>query len=240
MNSSEQEKFMPYIGGAAPTEPVEKPLSAMTADLMNEAAMDPFAGISERKRFNTGSLILAGVIVAAGAGLWFMRSLSKAGAASIDTQAEANVEKFISSLTGKAAPGAPSSQVSVLAVLSGSYAERQVPLSAVQRNPFILFDEALAPTPTSGGDGDPNLTRKQADRRTQFEKAAAKLEVKSVLMSATPLANVSGKIVRQGDEIVTADQVVLRVAEITKDAVRVVGEDAAVQLNVSFTIPLKR
>ncbi len=250
MTESHEPQEMPVFSGEMEPQAMERPLSAMTAEMEAEA-VDPFGAISEKKKFNAGSLVLVAVVVVACGGLWFMRSLSKAGAASVaSSEMDASIEKFISGLGGPAAgkDGKPSnvlptSDANVLAVLNGSYTERQVPLQAVQRNPFLFYDEnAVQPTEATVAPVDTSaatMAKRQADRKSQFEKAAGKLELKSVLMGSNPLANISGRIVRRGEEIV-GENVALRIEEITKDSATLIGEDASLNLSVSFTIMLKR
>ena len=60
-------------------------------------------------------------------------------------------------------------------------------------------------------------------------------------MSSQPLANISGKIVRKGDEYVAQpDNIVFRVDDISKDSVTLVGEDAALNIRVPVTLLLRR
>jgi hypothetical protein len=219
----------------------------LTSELIDETGLDPLGGISEGRKFNAGSLVLVAVVVMGCGGLWFMHSLSKVGAAGTGNgDIEAKIETFISGLNGKAPinaskPTTPlgTGDANVLAVLNGSYTEKQIPLSDVQRNPFIIYDEGPAEAPRD--DSSALLKRKQADRRAQFEKAAAKLELKSVLMSSRPLANIGGKIVRQGEEIVSlTDNITFRVDEIFKDSATLVAEDESLSLIVPLKIVLKR
>lgn len=218
-------------------------------DLIDETALDPLANITERKKFNAGSLVLVLVVTVACGGLWFMRSLSKVGAATqAPTDIEASIEQFINKLKGNEtlAPDKPASALvqadaGVLAVLSGSYTERQVPLENVQRNPFIIYGESPVALTSMDDGGDTDVTRRRAQRQEQYEKAVSRLELKSVLMSSQPLANISGKIVRKGDEYVAQpDNIVFRVDDISKDSVTLVGEDAALNIRVPVTLLLRR
>jgi hypothetical protein len=79
------------------------------------------------------------------------------------------------------------------------------------------------------------------EQKNLINKAAARLELKSVIMSAEPLAIVSGKIVRRGDEmVVDPENVAFRVTEITADSVTMVAEDAALDLVVPVKLVLDR
>lgn len=228
----------------------EKSIPLGVGDMMGDASLDPLATVSEGRKFKAGSLVLVIVIIVACAGLWFMKSMTRVGAAQVgNSEVEASIEKFISSLSGKASmsnsAATPSNALgstdaNVLAVLSGSYIERQIPLDGVQRNPFIIYGEAStdvsAPEQAAG-----SFASRRIEKQTAFEKAAERLELKSVLMGSQPLANIGGKIIRKGEELVMQpENVAFRVADITKESVTVVGEDASLNLNLTFIIVLKR
>jgi hypothetical protein len=209
------------------------------------AGLDPLSGGETRRRFNTGSLVIVAVIVIACGGLWFMRTLTTVRASSGgDTSIEQTVEKFIKNLRGdetgsvRTSPNLlTGSDRGVLEVLNQTYTERQVPLSDVARNPFIIYDEIGGPAVPADNSGSKTL----ADRRIAIERAAAKLRLKSVIMGSQPLANISGKIVRVGEEMVSEpDNVPFRIIEITSDFVILEGIDAALNLKVEINLPLKR
>lgn len=206
--------------------------------------LDPLAGAETRRRFNTGSLVLVGVIAIACGGIWFMRTLTAVRASSGgNTNIEQTIEKFIKNLRGDE-PGIARTSPNlltnndrgVLEVLNQTYIERQVPLSDVKCNPFIMYDEIGGPlVPTDTG------SKTVADRRLAIERAAEKLRLKSVIMGSQPLANISGKIVRAGEEIVSEpDNIPFKVTSITSDFVMLEGLDAAMNLKVEINLPLKR
>ena len=223
----------------------EKSIPLGVGDMIEPTALDPLVTASGAKKFKAGSMVLVIVIIMACAGIWFMKSLSKVSAVTGgNSDIEASIEKFISGMKGSSAKDGSSNSssalnstdASVLAVLSGSYVEKQIPLDGVQRNPFILFNETAPVGPVASDDSG-----MAARRRGEIEKAATQLQLKSVLMGSQPLANIGGKIVRQGEEIVLQpDNITFRVTEITKESVTVVGEDARMNLSVPFTIFLKR
>jgi hypothetical protein len=218
--------------------------------MTDELGIDPLANVSEQRRFNTGSIILVAVVGVALTGLWFMRTISQvSGNSGTDTDAQIAIEKFIKGMKGgasgdpKNASALVKSDPNVLSVLSSSYTERQVPLENVQRDPFILPGDATTETfPTnSGQDEAVQLSKKRKERTTAFEQAAERLVLKSVIMSSTPLANLNGKIVRVGDELVSEfDNTTFRVTAITNESVSVVAEDPLLDVSVNVTIPLRR
>jgi hypothetical protein len=214
------------------------------SDLADDLVMDPLAGSAERKKFNAGSFILLGVVVLACAGLWAMRSLSHVKTASRgNTELEATIEKWI-----KAAKNASSSSALLgdgatsISTLTTNFTQRQVQLTNVQRNPFIFPDEEVVPVVLQpGDDGSKALAQRRAARQAAIEQAASRYELKSVIMSAQPLANVSGKIVRVGDELVSSgDNTAFRVAAIAADSVKLVAEDPALDIVVTINLVLKR
>lgn len=216
----------------------------------DDAALDPLANVSEGRKFNAGSFVIVIVIIVACGGLWFMRSLSKVSAVTGATSdVEASIESFLKTFkVDKSLPGGQKSSTalaqtdaSVLAVLSGSYTERQVPLSGVQRDPFVIYGEAPVAIGTTTDAAAGSFAHRRQEKLALFEKAATRLDLKSILLSSRPLANISGKIVRLGDEFVSPmDDVAFRVAEITKDSVTLIGEDPTLNLTVPVTLLLKR
>jgi hypothetical protein len=211
------------------------------------SALDPLAGAETARRFRSGSIVLVGVVAIACGGLWLMRTVTSVRASSGRTnEIEQTVEKFLSAIKGDEASGlGPSSSTlanadqGVLDVLKQTYTDRQVPLSDVQRDPFIIFDETGG-TPVAG-DGEGMHSRLVASRKAEFDKAAATLRLKSVIMGSQPLANISSKIVRAGDEFVAEPHnVTFRVLEITSDLVKLKAEDPILNLTVGIDLLLKR
>ena len=224
----------------------EKSMPLGVGEFAGENGLDPLANAGEKKKLNTGYLAIVAVVIIAGAGLWFMRAMSQVSASSSGGDAELTISKFLQSLQGGSTSKQPSDNIvrtdaNVVSVLSETYTNKQVPLSDVQRNPFILDgegDDVVIPETTPGEDPKPKAL---AVMKAKFEKAAAGFELKSVIMSSSPLANVSGKIVRVGDELVAGDdELPFRVSEITADSITLVGEEPVLNLTVPVTIKLKR
>jgi hypothetical protein len=205
-------------------------------ELGDDISLDPLAGTGTRRKFNGGSLVLIGVIAMAFAGLFFMRTLSKVSAADGGKNSmEDKVKKFL-----ETRPKAGSNDPTIVFDIGGSYTERQIPLDNLQRNPFIIFDDVPLPENT-GPVTDKNAAKRLADRRMQFQKAYDKLALKSIIMSSNPMASVSNKIVRRGDEIsIDPEGVTFRVIEITADNVSLVAEDVEFNLIENYTLTLKR
>lgn len=208
--------------------------------------LDPLAGAGEARRFRSGSLLLVVIVVIACAGLWFMRSLSHvAGASSTKSDVEQSIEKFLgardTSKNPKAATSKKNTDANVLAVLSASYIKNQVPLESVRCNPFILPGEGEVVTtvapPVMGETTEQAMARARTARQKDIDAAASKLAVKSIIMGSQPLANISGTIVRIGDELAPEGfDVTFRVSAITSDGVTLVAEDLALGMHVEVPV----
>lgn len=205
-------------------------------DLGDEASLDPLAGTGQRKKFNGGSLVLVGVIVMALAGLFFMRTLSKVSASSGGKNSnEDKVKKFLDSRGNKTGP-----DPAVVFDIGSSYTDRQVPLTDVQRNPFILPGEGMK-LPDQPDTTDRGAAKRLTDRKLQFEKAYAKLALKTIMMGSNPMASLNGRIVRRGDEItIDPESVTFRITEITADSLSLSAEDTSLGLQMNYSLELKR
>lgn len=215
-------------------------------DFADEMNLDPLSGAGERRRLNGGVLLVAFVVLMAAAGLWGMRTLTRVNiAVASNAELDGSIEKFLKSLkasekksSSKNAATIGGTDANLLAVLSESYTERQVPLDAVQRDPFVLFDEPV-PSGTAAPVTQNDHARQATERRSAMEQAATRFELKSVIMGSQPLANVSGTIVRVGDELL-ANDVAFRVADITSDTLTIIANDVALGVKVEVVLRLKR
>lgn len=212
---------------------------------------DAFGDIDgeEKRKLNSGALLLVGVVVIAIVGLFSMRTLTRASAAGDGpTEVEQSIESFLTLLqdskSGEPTPrdfqlGAD--EAAVLDILNESYASRQVALAHVQRNPFIIFEESGKPDAPSSSRGPDPMVRKRQDRQSLFEQAAGRLEVRSVLMGTTPLATINNTIVQVGGTIVAEpENVTFRVLSISTDSVKVIAEDTELKVKHETTLSIDR
>lgn len=225
----------------------ERSLPIGVGDMVgDDAAFDPLATASESRRFRGGSIVLVVVIVIACGGLWFMRSLSNvSGAAGAISDIEKSIEGFLSNRDTKGNIKAAQSrgEADVLRVINESYSDKFVPLNSVQRNPFILpgENESKIVTPITGDEPAEVLARARAQRQREIDSASSRLSVKSIIMSNSPLANISGMIVRVGDEIAPeGSEVSFRVMAITPDTVTLVTDDLALGMHVEIPLTMRR
>lgn len=254
------ENFQTHTGPAAGIERDERTMPLGMGDLnnaddagtggeMNELA-GAFSGGESKRRLNGGGLVLVAVVLTAVGGLYSMRTLTKASAASDQTSAvEKSINEFIDGLMGTTdAKGATKtakagSSEAVLDVLTETYTKRQVPLSDVQRNPFVIFDDvAVAPVApvVNPVEFDPKVQLRK-DRTALFEQAGARLRVRTIMMGSSPLANIDNKIVRMGDTVVAEpENVEFIVVAIAPDFVELQAEDKALEVVVRVTVNLRR
>jgi hypothetical protein len=213
-----------------------------------QVAADPLAGEgTHRKRIDSGSLLIGIVIIVAAAGLFSMRTLARvtvptAGASEFDE----TIEGFLRLLNVQ--DQAPSSEIvdvatggSVLEIINEQYTERQVPLAEVQRNPFIIWTPITRTTTDNPDTVDHLWEQQRAEREAEVRKAAERFTLKSVLMGSTPLANLSDKIVREGESIlVQPESVEFRVVSIEPDSVTLFASEPRFELSLQIEVILVR
>jgi hypothetical protein len=204
-----------------------------------------------KRSLNSSALLLAVVVIVAIAGLFSMRTITRASAATdLPNEVEQSIETFLSILQssqhGGRADGSRSlmaDKPGVLEVLNESYVSRQVSLEDVQRNPFIIFEEpanGAAPSPMRPVGADP-MIQKRADKRALFQQAAGRLELTSVLMGSTPLATINRNIVQVGATVIAEPEgVPFRVVTITSDYVVVAAEDRELDVKHEATLTIDR
>ena len=230
------------------SEPTQTPLGtgAFAAEDGDLDGLDD--GLAKKRR--TGPLILIAVVLLAVGGLFCMHALSKiTGAFEGNSEIEATITKFLNSVTGTelgnsagSARDLVASHRAVVDILSDDYTDLQIPLSDVQFNPFVLDRGAQPisqPEVDLGDDDDRRLERKRAKRRETILSAAGSLRLKSVIMGRTPLANISGSIVRIG-EVVSVDheEVDFHVTAIMNDSVTITANEPQLTLKVDVVLKL--
>jgi hypothetical protein len=239
----------PAQGGAEPQD-VTMPLG--TGDIGDETALDPLAGARNNRKIGGGGLLIVAVVVVAVAGLFSMRTLTKATAwDSFDSETEKIIEGFLNSVQKDGETPEDGADLKaamkderVLAVLSEPYTKRQVALQDVQKNPFIL-DQTVPVTPPNLNPSDPDPARKQwlerrEQRRTQLEQVGEDLKLTSVMDGSVPLAVIEGRIVRVGDTFTVAPvEATFRVTAISAHAVKLVAEAPEYELKVPVKLVLE-
>lgn len=212
--------------------------------------LDLLDGSAKKRR--TGPLVLIAVVVLAVGGLFCMHALSKITAAVRgDTSIEKTIDRFLSSVTrsqaGRSSQSAGElvrSHRAVVDVLSDDYTALQIPLTAVQFNPFVIQrDSQLVhqAVPDARDEESRRLERSRAKRREQIESAGHSLRLKSVIMGSVPLANLSGLIVRVGEVVpIETEGIEFRVTSITHDSVTLTANEPSLKLKVEVVLELNR
>ncbi len=230
------------------SEPTQMPLgtAAFAAEDGDLDGLDD--GLAKKRR--TGPLILIAVVLLAVGGLFCMHALSKiTGASQGNSEIEATITKFLNSMTGAqlgnskgSAKDLVASHRAVVDVLSDNYTDLQIPLSDLQFNPFVIDrgPQPIAEPEVDFGDDDARrMERKRVKRREEIQSAADSLRLKSVIMGGTPLANISGTIVRIGEVVpVDHEEVDFHVIAITKDSVKLTAHEPLLTLKVEVILEL--
>lgn len=213
-----------------------------------DSSLDPLAGAETVKRSSAGTMLIIAVIVIAAGGLFSMRFLAKVSANSqTDGEVEQNIVSFLAMIDG--GPGTKSqdsvlfkNDTTVLNVLKESYTEHQVPIENLAKDPFNLGDgETELVTPEPGDTSNRAWEQQRREKLQAIEAASKTLQLTSVMLGATPLANLNGKILRVGDTLnLDKQEVVFRVTKIESDSATLVGEDAALNVRFEVTVSIKR
>lgn len=189
------------------------------------------------KKINSGMLILGLTVLVAVGGLMSMRAIGRAtGAVKGKTDVEKTIEEFLTTLSGSAKERGVTISDAVLVsndgllnVLTDNYTHRQVALTDVQRNPFILYQAPVetvteSPVYDDGAEANRQLKIRQDAARADFIKAMAPVKLKSVIMGSQPMANLSGKIVQVGEVIPLGETIKAKVLEISAESITIGAE----------------
>lgn len=213
--------------------------------------LDPLSGIEGGKRINAGAILLVVVVVVAAAGLYSMRTLTRASAdINSDNEAESVIDEFMRVFsTDTATPGRSNNnridEDNPLIVLNETYTDRQVPLNDVHRNPFVLFEGQSRDVEIPKNTGNTESQR-LAERikvvRSAIMTSGNKLKLNSVLLGSQPLANISGQILTIDQEIEheRSDEFSLKVKEVGSDEVVIIGEDHEGLASVEIVLEIER
>jgi hypothetical protein len=207
-------------------------------DFETEGGGDPLlTGGDEERRLNTGVLLIVVVLLLAVGLLFTMRQLSQAPVEAEQTEAEGQIAEFLTKLANDSGEDR-----NALTVIKNDFP--QVQLSDVQRDPFQAFDRDAVITPNGS---TPVATNDTASRLREQEARYAELqqighqgiELKSVLMGRPPLANINGKVVRVGEDVMVGS-VAFMVVSIETDMVKLMTEDEAHGIAVEVEVMVER
>jgi hypothetical protein len=248
VNLNESNLTVPDEDGAVERK-AAAPLGTEFAPTEEFAGHDPLAGAVVGKRLNGGFILISAVILSAVAGLFSMRKLAELTAATdINEQVEETIEGFLDKLAGTGSdpsgaqdPTRSAHEQHVMAVITESYADRQVPLEDVKRDPFRLDGDTKPDIVVEEEDPEKAKEDRQAAERQRIIKAAEALALKSIVGGSTKMALIGGSIVRVGETVSnTAGNITFRVTDVTTSSVDLVAENTELELTVNVTIYLDR
>lgn len=233
-------------------EPMVRPLGVGD---FSDSESNGLGSDEPKKRFRSSTILIAVVVFASAAGLYSMRTLSRAAAnAGSDATLEATIEGFLASISGaeKKTDDNPfqvikaEDEEKALAALTDDRTDRQVDLKEVQKNPFVLFEEKRSETAaeTPRDDGAEAKRREELARlRKQFsdtcDRAAKNLRLMMVMRGSNPAANISGKVVYAGDTLkVERDNVTFTIESIDDYSVVLVVTDPATDFTYRATLTM--
>lgn len=181
--------------------------SSGSFDGSSDGSMDgALAGASARvrRRISSGSLILAGVVLASGFSLWTMRAIDRAAASGPKTSPE--IEEIVKkALDPQNALAASADKPEVFVNRTQPPTDLQVPAEEVQKNPFVVYQSPTAAQPVAEKPKDeaPKVDH-VAEWQSKVDAAAAAIRLQSTLSGggekgAVGIANINGHMMRIGE-----------------------------------------
>ncbi len=216
-----------------------------------DSSFDPLAGAEGVKRSNSGTILIILVILVAAGGLFSMRTLAKVSA-SVDSggDVESSIEGFIATLTGNTSNANGNQSVLLrdddptIEALNTTRTELQVPWVNVLKNPFELRTKSTDSTTVDPIDPNSSDRLWEQRRRTKLqsiEAASARMQLTSVLLGSSPLANINGKILRINETItMEREGVTFRLLSVDSDQATLLASDKALDINYEFTVQIDR
>jgi len=235
------------------------PLGIGDEPVDGDLSLDPLGGASAAKRSLAGPLLIGLVVVVAVVGLFSMRTISSAVASSEPGEEVAAAIDDITRRGNEKTKPRPrldpivevimDEKITEMNSISEPFTNKQVRLDQVQKNPFELGQE-IAPPPPPPTSAGPDPAVIIAERKAEITKAAAKLQVTSIMTGASPMALVNGELRRLSDMIVmdlgkpTPDApqraVAFEITAIEKTSVTVSAEDVELGIRMEFDLIIER
>lgn len=214
-----------------------------------EENFDPLAGAEEKRRIDSGIILMGVVVVLACGGLFSMRWMASAIAGDMQSNpdnVDATIDRWFALLSGTSSVETEGVSEEVLGQLDvDQFANHQVALQNVQRNPFILgFEkktaEIIEASTTMDWDPDKERQKDQKRRFMEFQDASKRLVVTSIMAGENPLASVNNRVVQLGGVIVSDNDVSFTVVAIDNDGVAVKAYDESLDVAFETTVVLER
>jgi hypothetical protein len=191
----------------ASLDPTLQPLGEQPEPVSEQAQAAAAMGIGvdlapRRPRISSTWLLLVGSVAIAGGVLWGMRWVGmKGGMTGKDVKFDATLLE--------AASRPKRDHSGVLDDLKSSRVSQQVPGDSVKKNPFRIADSMAGMFPVIEAPidnrPDPALAAaaaKAVERQRAIHSALANLKIQTIMGGKSPVARVSGKLVRIGDLVV--------------------------------------
>ena len=185
-------------------------------DMLGETPLGMEGSSSTSTGKTQSVLIMLLVVVVAGGALWTMRVTG--GVEQVDSSvsvAEQKIEQALARLKSEDQNGGVNQDQldslfgdtdQVVAIFENDPTKKQVDVDNLRKNPF-----ALVVTNKKGQQTESvaAIDRVKAERLKQLKHEFDKLQLQSLLNGATPLAVVSGKVVRAGDSVGSFDVIAI-------------------------------
>ncbi len=187
----------------AAEEPSSLTLMGVMGGVGGEADLDMQSMSEGSKLFNRGTLLVLAVVVIAAGALYGMRmSQSDAGTSDEIKSAEAKIDKLMAKKVS--VDGVLGDTEVILAVLNDDRTRRQVPIEFTKQNPFLLLLEQAkseGPAKPVKPAEDPEVLR-LAELKLKLDSEFKKLNLQSVVPTGrTPVAIINNKILQIGHDI---------------------------------------
>ncbi len=250
INSSNEFPEVASSGGEMQEQPREEHAETMPlgVGLGESDESTPFLDDDAKSGMNTGAVLIVVVVVAAVGAVMGMRALSNSNNAAASTgnsDVENRIETFLENNSEQAAQNEDGStrETAVIEQLNTVYADRQVALDDVKKNPFITdADKVNGELPVvdlNTDNGQRAYERARREMQESFEQASKRVVVNTVLAGTNPMASINGKIVRPGGTL-KVDAVEFKIEEITTDHVIIIATNEEFELTSTYTIAVKK
>ncbi len=182
-----------------------------------------------RRRINSGSLILAGVVVLSGVSLWSMRAIDRAAASGPTSSKEIeDLVKGVLDPAKKTAVGDAGGNPKEFVDRTQPPVDLQVPPDQVQKNPFVVYAEpkkVAAETAPVKGPVEPAVDH-VAEWQAKVDAAAGAIRLQSTMSSNSEekgligIANINGHMLRLGDVFgVEGSDIEFRLDHVERDSI---------------------
>lgn len=191
--------------------PAQMPLGVGDQNMLGEPLGLEAAPRAGSGRMQSALVMLLVVVVAAGA-LWTMRVTG--GVEKVDSSvsaAEQKIEQALARLkSGDKSAALKEEHLDslfgdtdqVVAIFENDPTKKQIEVDNLNKNPFALV---VTQKKSDQAESVAAIDRVKAERMAQLKREFDKLQLQSLLNGSTPLAVVSGKVVRAGDSVGSFD-----------------------------------